>query len=308
MKIFLSHLFFLVFLTFSFAQINDQDSTVYVKAYWNKDDSHSYVFNSKELKKVQNVIEQEEEFSYQVNINVVDVFEDEKTICWKYDNVKFKSDKFVNNPFSLLDVIQICYVVDKDGRFERYVDLDKTIQTLIFTSEKLQNEYLDNKEVFDQISKIAKQYSTEESIVKIFEKDIKQFHLFYGTGTYKPEITKVEYTSYLDNLFSTSPTPAKTILQLNDIAFSGTNYIMHGFQQADKEWLANSWFNYLKKLAEKLETEQPDESHLNDEIIYNVTTNSRIKDNGWLSFSKEIKKVQFQDTDYTLERRIELMN
>ena len=62
----------------------------------------------------------------------------------------------------------------------------------------------------------------------------------------------------------------------------------------------------LKILADKLETEQPDPTHLQDEITYNVKTSSRINDNGWLSFSKETKKVQFQDTDYTLERRIEL--
>ena len=81
---------------------------------------------------------------------------------------------------------------------------------------------------------------------------------------------------------------------------------MNAVQIADPEWLSNSWFNYLVDLSEKLEQEKPDESRKNDKIIYNVNTSSRIKDNGWLTYSIETKKVNFQDTDYTLQRTIEI--
>lgn len=112
----------------------------------------------------------------------------------------------------------------------------------------------------------------------------------------------------MDNLFSTSPTPATTELKLNEIGVSQTNYIMSSFQQADKDWLANSWYSYLKDLATKLGSEQPSEKRLKDDIKYYVKTTSRIKDNGWISYSIETKKVKFQDTDYTLERRFELVD
>lgn len=297
---------YLLSITLCSAQINEKDSIVYVKNFWNKDDIKRYKFSTKEIKRVQNKIEQEEDISYKVTIKVEDIFEDEKTMSWTYDDVKFNSDKFINNPLSLLKQIQIKFIVDADGRFVRYVDLNNTINSFVISAEKVQNEHLDDSEILKQINGLVKQYSNEEKIVNIFEKDIKQFHLFFGTGEFKPKANQLEFNSYMDNLFSTSPTPATTTIQLNDIALSGTNYIMNSFQEADKDWLVNSWFNYLKLLAEKLKTEQPDESHKSDDIIYNVKTNSRINDNGWLSFSKEVKKVQFQDTDYTLERRIEL--
>ncbi len=304
MKYIFSYLFLLLS-TLNFAQINEQDSIVNVKIFWNKDDVKEYTFTTKEIKKIQDDLNQEE-ISYKVAVKVEEIFGDEKTISWTYNQIKFNSDKFVNNPLSLIDQITIKYIVDGDGRFLRYLDVDQTIASFIESSEKFQNDYLDQSEILKQVSELVKQYATEENIVKLFEKDIKQFHLFYGYGEFKPEATKIEFTSYMDNLFSASPTPAKTTFKLNEIGISGTNYIMYSFQEADKEWLANSWFNYLKMLAEKLETEQPDASRLQDEITYNVKTSSRISDNGWLAFSKETKKVQFQDTDYTLERRIEL--
>lgn len=304
MKSIFLYIFFLLSLV-SFAQINKEDSVVNLKVFWHKDDVKKYNFTTKETKKIQDDINQEE-ISYNVNIKVEDVYGDEKTIAWTYDNIKFNSDKFINNPLSLIDEITIKYVIDGDGRFIRFLNLNELVASFISSSETIQNEYLDQPDNLKKIGDLVKQYATEENIVKLFEKDIKQYHLFFGYGEFKPEETKVEFTSYMDNLFSTSPTPAQTTLKLTEIGISGTNYIMNSFQKADKEWLANSWFNYLKMLAEKLETEQPDSSHLQDDIIYNVKTNARINDDGWLSFSKEVKKVQFQDTDYTLERRIEL--
>lgn len=304
MKSIFSYLFFL-FSIVTFAQINEQDSLVNVKAFWNKDDVKTYNFTTKETKKFQDDLNQEE-ISYVVNIKVEGVYGDERTISWTYNDVKFNSDKFINNPLSLVDEITIKFVIDGDGRFVKFTNLDEVVASFITSSEKAQNEYLDFPDNLKKISDLVKQYASEEHIVKLFEKDIKQYHLFFGYGEFKPEETKVEFTSYMDNLFSASPTPAKTIFKLTEIGISGTNYIMNSFQEADKEWLANSWFNYLKMLADKLETEQPDPIHLQDEITYNVKTSSRINENGWLSFSKETKKVQFQDTDYTLERRIEL--
>lgn len=305
MKKYFTHLFFLLFATLGFAQINVQDSLVNVKTFWNVNDVKNYSFKTKETKSLPDHSIQEE-IAYNVKITVESVFEDEMTISWVYDNVKFNSDKFVNNPLWLIHHLPVRFVIDSDGRFLRYVDLDKTVESFILSTEKIQNQVLDNPELLAKINELAKSYANEENIIKIFEKDIRQFHLFYGKGEFIPKMNAVEYNSYMDNLFSSSPTPAKTTISLNEIAFTGTNYIMNSYQEADKEWLANSWFTYLKNLAEKLETEQPDESHLQDHIIYNVTTNSRIKDNGWISYSLETKKVNFQDTNYTLERRIEL--
>lgn len=306
MKNLFTSLIFLFAFTFSFAQINEQDSTVNVKTFWNNGDSKNYKFTSLETKNVGNNPTQIEELSYQIKINIVDVFEDELTVQWVYDSIKFDNKKFINNPLYLINQLPIKFVIDKDGRFLRYENLSGTIESFILSSEKIQNNFIDDVEILQKIKDLTKNYATEQNIVKIFEKDIRQFHLFYGTGDYKLNETVVENNSYMDNLFSPSPTPAKTKFMLKDIAFTGTNYIVNAYQQADKEWLSNSWYNYLKKLAEELGSEQPDESRINDEITYTVNTNSRIKDNGWVSYSIETKKVVFQDTDYTLVRKIEI--
>lgn len=306
MKKFYTFLFFTFTFIISFAQISEGDSIVNVKTFWNVDDVKNYHFTTKETKYTNEESIQQEEISYDIQIKVEDIFEDETTISWTYSNIKFNSTKFVNNPIYLIDNLKFYFIVDTDGRFLRYSNLDHSIANYLKSAEKIQNQYLDDTPILEKINELVKNYSTPENFAKIFEKDINQYHLFYGKGEFIKNKNYVEYNSYMDNLFSMSPTPAVTNIRLTDIAFTGTNYIMKSIQTADKEWLANSWFNYLKKLSQELNVDEPDQNRLNDNIIYNVTTTSRIKDNGWLSYSLEIKKVHFQDTDYTLERRFEL--
>lgn len=305
MKNIFTYLLIFFAIPFTFGQIIEGDSIVNPKIFWNVDDANNYVFKTKETKKTAETF-QEEEISYNVKIDVLDIYGDEITILWTYENVKFDSNKFINNPLFLIDKVTVKYVIDAQGRFLRFENIEQTIEDYLKSADKVKNEYIHQPETLTKVQDLINAYSTQENITRIFEKDIRQFHLFFGKGGFNTKGNTIEYNSYMDNLFSASPTPAKTTIKLNEIAFTGTNYTMNALQMADKEWLANSWFNYLKQLSEELETEKPDENHLNDEIIYNVNTTSRIKDNGWLSYSTEIKTVNFQDTNYTLERRIEL--
>ncbi|WP_334127229.1 hypothetical protein [Empedobacter brevis] len=278
------------------------------KIYWNIGDEKRYNVTTSEVKLEDDTIAHQEQYSYHVLIQVENIYQNETIVKWNFRNVQFNSKSFLNNPFSLVNNVSISFKVDQDGRFLSYTDLDKTLKQLILSAEDLENKYLDNPTAIAIIKKNLQQYSSEENIVKLFDKDIRQFHHFYGKSNFTLESAPFVYQSYMDNLFSTSPTPATTELKLNEIGISQTNYIMSSFQEADKEWLANSWYTYLKELATKLGTEQPSENRLKDDIKYYVKTTSRIKDNGWISYSIETKKVKFQDTDYTLERRFELID
>lgn len=302
-NIFTYLLFFSI--TFASAQNIVGDSVVIPKTFWNINDVNNYVFKTKETKESADSF-QEEEISYNVKINILDIYGDETTVLWTYENVKFDSNKFINNPLFLIKRVTIKYVIDSHGRFLRFENINQTIQDYLESASIIKSEYINQPETQAKIQDLINTYSTSDNITRIFEKDIRQFHLFFGKGKFNINGNIIEYNSYLDNLFSTSPTPSKTTIKLNEIAFTGTNFTINALQIADKEWLANSWFNYLKQLSDELQTEKPDESRLNDDIIYNVNTTSRIKDNGWLTYSTEVKTVNFQDTNYTLERRIEL--
>ena len=305
----MKNIFTYIFLFFTtiivFGQNIENDSLVNPKVYWNVNDVNNYIFKTKETKKTADSFHQEE-ISYNVRINILDLYGEETTVLWTYENIKFDSNKFVNNPLYLIDKVTIKYIIDGKGRFLRFENIDQTISDYLASAEVIKNEYINHPETKSKVQDLINAYSTPENITRIFEKDIRQFHLFFGKGKFNTKGNTTEYNSYMDNLFSASPTPSKTTIKLDEIAFTGTNFTMNALQTADKEWLANSWFNYLRQLSEELETEKPDENHLQDVIIYNVNTTSRIKDNGWLSYSTEIKTVNFQDTHYTLERRIEL--
>ncbi|MDH2208481.1 MULTISPECIES: hypothetical protein [Empedobacter] len=285
-----------------------QETIIFPKTYWNIGNEKRYNVTTSEVKLEDDTISHQEQYTYNVIIQVENVYQNETIVKWNFRNVQFNSKSFLNNPFSLVNNVSISFKIDQDGRFLGYTDLDKTIKQLVLSSEDLENKYLDNPTAIALIKKNLQQYSTEENIVKLFDKDIRQFHHFYGKSNFTLESAPLVYQSYMDNLFSTSPTPATTELKLNEIGVSQTNYIMSSFQEADKDWLANSWYSYLKDLATKLGSEQPSEKRLKDDIKYYVKTTSRIKDNGWISYSIETKKVKFQDTDYTLERRFELVD
>lgn len=306
MKNIFALLLFLLSISYTYSQINVKDSTVSVKTFWKVGDNHHFKFTSLETKNVGNNSSEIEKLSYSINVKVLDIFEEESTIQWEYDSIEIDQNKFINNPLFLLKKLPVKFIIDKDGRFLRFDNLSNTIDSFINSSESIQNNYIDDLETLQKIKNLTKYYATEQNIIKIFEKDIRQFHMFYGTGDYKLNETVLEYNSYMDNLFNTSPTPSKTRISLNDIGLSGTNYIINAKQFADKDWLCDSWFNYLKRLATELGSDQPDPSHKNDDITYTVNTNSRIKNDGWLLYSLETKKVIFQDTDYTLVRKIEI--
>lgn len=286
----------------------DTIQTIFPKTYWNLNDKKRYNVTNNEVKLVEDTIASQEQYSYNIIVEVENVYQNETVVKWSFRNVQFNSKSFLNNPFVLVNNVSISFKIDQDGRFLGYTDLEQTLKELVFSSEDLENKYLDNPAALALIKNNFQHYSNKENVIKLFEKDIRQFHQFYGKSTFTLNNDPYIYESYMDNLFSTSPTPAKTAIKLNEISLSQTNYIMSSVQEADKEWLANSWYNYLKELAVKLKTEEPSEARLKDDIKYFVKTTSRIKDNGWLSYSIETKKVKFQDTDYTLERRFELVD
>lgn len=300
-------LFFLILANQSFGQISDSTSMVYPKTFWNEGDQKQYLFSTKEFKLDENQVQQTEQYTYKVDIRVDNIFENEYVVHWKFKDIQFDKKQYLSNPFALLDSITIAYKMDEDGRFLNYIELDKTIDQFLNASEKVQNLYLNKEDSLQLIKQTINAYALPENIVKIFERDIKQFHQFYGKKVFTIGEEPFTYTSYMDNLFSNSPTPATSSIELKEINPSKTNYIMSSLQLADQEWLANAWYTYLSDLAEKLGTEKPSEVRLKDEITYQVATTSRIKDNGWILYSIETKKVKFQDTDYTLEKKFELI-
>jgi len=305
MKLFFTYLFIFFTSIHCFANNDEFDSIVKVKTYWNVNDVKTYTFHTKETRETSDSFKQDE-IAYRIKITIDDLYEDEMTVTWLYDTVKFNTPNFVNNPLYLINDVPVRFVINTDGRFLRYVDLENTIESFTKSAKKTEANFINQPDHLEKINQLITTYSTTENIVKIFEKDIRQFHLFFSGSTYTINGAPAESTSYMDNLFNRSPTPAKTFISLKEIAFTGTNYSMNAVQIADPEWLSNSWYNYLMQLSEKLQQEKPDEGRKKDQIIYTVNTTSRIKDNGWISYSIETKNVNFQDTNYTLTRSIEL--
>ncbi|MDK7375257.1 MULTISPECIES: hypothetical protein [Weeksella] len=306
MKIFYCILFtFLAII--SQAQTNDNDSVVVVKQYLNIDNQYNYKITTYDTRTEGLDTIQKEYLSYKVSINVLDLYQDQYTLHWRITNIENSKKQISKNPLSILDEIDIYYSVDSDGKFLGFQTNNWTMVQFYTALENAEDDYADNSEVLKTLAEMEKQYATADKLNSLFEKEIKQFHYFFGLGNFTVNSEPKVYKTYLDNLFNPNPTPAITTYSLREISPYLGNYVMISSSVAEEEWLKESWFNYLEKIAKEMKVDAPDRSTIDDNIIYTVDTMSRIKENGWPSYCLQSKKVYFQNTEFTQKRVIEIL-
>jgi len=282
------------------------DSAIVVKQYLNVDDTNNYLITTNDIRIEGLDTVQNDYLKYAVTIKVLDLYQDEYTLHWHISNIENSNRQITRNPLSIMKEIDIYYTVDTDGKF---VDFQKNNWTMVqfYTAlEDAEDQNADKSSVLKVLNDLEKQYGNHDKINNLFEKEIKQFHYFYGLGTFKLDDEPKVYKTYLDNLFNTNPTPATTSYQLKEISNYLDNYVMVSSSIAEDEWLKESWFNYLEKTAKDMKVDAPDRSQIDSNIIYTVDTMNRIKNNGWISYSVQTKKVNFENTNFSQKRTIEV--
>ncbi|HJD86198.1 MAG TPA: hypothetical protein K8W08_01880, partial [Empedobacter falsenii] len=148
MKInFTYYLFFLFFSIKIFAQnpvqdsispiINDsisdktEETVIFPKTYWNVGDEKRYNVTASEVKLEDDTIAHQEQYTYNVIVQVENIYQNETIVKWNFRNVQFNSKSYLNNPFSLVNNVSISFKIDQDGRFLEFTNLDKTLKELI---------------------------------------------------------------------------------------------------------------------------------------------------------------------------------
>jgi hypothetical protein len=142
--------------------------------YWNE---KRYNVTTSEVKLEDDTISHQEQYTYNVIIQVENVYQNETIVKWNFRNVQFNSKSFLNNPFSLVNNVSISFKIDQDGRFLSYTDLDKTIKQLVLSSEDLENKYLDNPTAIALIKKNLQHYS-KKTLLNYLTKTFVNFIIF----------------------------------------------------------------------------------------------------------------------------------
>lgn len=73
---------------------NPADSIVFPKTYWNVGDVKRYNVTTSEIKLEGDTISNQEQYTYNVVIEVEDIYQNETVIKWNFRNVQFNSKSF----------------------------------------------------------------------------------------------------------------------------------------------------------------------------------------------------------------------
>lgn len=289
------------------AQTNVNDSVIEVKTYFNIEDSFDYQITTNDLR-IEGLDTVQNDFvKFKTQINVLDLYQDQYTIHWHIYDIENSNQNITRNPLSFLDELDIYYTIDTNGKF---IDFQKSNYSIIqFQSalEKTEDRFTDKPNVLKILDEVAETYNSLDKVNGLFEKEIIQFHYFFGLGKFGLQEEPKVFKTYIDNLFNENPTPATTTYLLREISPYLNNYVMNSTSIADAEWLKASWFSYLENIAKQNNLPLPNRDEVDSNILYNVDTMNRIKDTGWISYSVQVKKVNFMNTFFSQKRTIEIL-
>lgn len=270
----------LVFLP-SYAQINMQDSTVQVVAYWEKGEKMSYVLTKSKYKinSTDSVLTQQ--IRYEVDVTVVDSTAKSYISEWVIHKPEvIVGQKETKNILSEVTSLKYRIKTNELGVFQELLnwkEIKKEKQNLI---TRLSKNYKDNPIIADLLKSMSKQISTKEGVMKMSE-DIFHFYFFYGLVYKLGE--QVESTSKVPFLFSDRALDSKCKLGVMEISPEDEYSILYYTEFVDPAQVreaCNSMLNTLVKADVDMFKSSDNEMYVSEDS-YILTLSSGIHESGW---------------------------
>ena len=288
----------LIFLLLSsatiFGQINPEDSTVQVIAYWDKGETHNYkVINKKTQLKNEEIISSDS-VVYNVELSVLDSTANSYSIQWLYkDNVNKD--------------LKVIYKTNELGEFEEVLNWEEIRDFVNRTTNSILQGLKKGETSDESLDKLEKEitstFSTKEAIESVGVNEIVQYHMFHGV-TYKLG-DYMEGEIEVPNVLGSKPFTANTYFGLEEI-MSDEEYLLKSVQSIDKEQLTVATLEYLKKLSESVGKSFDTEAVQNMQFENETTTHSALHDSGWVIYSIMQKVVTNGDITVINECSIEM--
>jgi len=264
----------------SYAQINMQDSTVQVVAYWEKGEKLSYVLTKSKYKinNTDSVLTRQIKY---VDVTVVDSTAKSYISEW----VIHKPEVIVGqNELKkiLSEVTSLKYRIKTNelGVFQELLnwkEIKKENQNLI---TRLSKNYKNNPIITDLLKSMTKQISTKEGVLKMSE-DILHFYFFYGLIYKLGE--PVESSSKVPFLFSDRTLDSKCkigVMELFPEEEYSILYYTEFVEPAQVKEACNSMFNSLVKADVDMFKSSDNEMYVSEDS-YILTLSSGIHESGW---------------------------
>jgi len=275
-----------------FGQINIQDSTVQVIAYWEMDETYDYSISLQRLQYSETDTILNETMTYEVEVSVIDSTTDAFTVKWFYKNFKTNSTTPITQKVaSAAEDIVVEIIVDELGVIQGVKNWE-SIRDYMAESMDLLVEDLNSIPGGDKVlNQIKSNYGTKTSIEASAIQDAQQFHNFYGGKFKLKEVAtgRIKVPNLYDNHL---PFDSEVRVELESIDQENNHYLIRSIQEVNSEQLTEMTYQYLKEIALNLDQEfVPRESF--QPLTNVIETVSLMHNSGWVVESKLWKEVLY---------------
>ncbi|MDD3489930.1 MAG: hypothetical protein PHR62_08610 [Paludibacter sp.] len=300
---------FLISLFFLFpalnAQINMEDSTVQVIGYWDKNEKQSYQIQEKKATVVNEDTTSSQEFSYKVDVQIVDSTAESYTIEWKYFDYKY-----ISGPQELKTILtayqptKVLVKTDEMGMFAEIINSAEISAAMTKRLKNLIKKYKSDQYLVSEFTALIDKYASKDAVEQLALSEIQQYYNYHG-GRYKLD----------ENLSATVKSPfmnleegidAELNVWLSEINVDDNNYILQMSKILDEEAMKKLMYEEAKNDPELTPDEKP-EIHDMPELKVETWAASRIHNSGWIVYSVQTVEVLFDNEKSTEERTIELL-
>jgi hypothetical protein len=180
---------FLISLFFLFpalnAQINMEDSTVQVIGYWDKNEKQSYQIQEKKATVVNEDTTSSQEFSYKVDVQIVDSTAESYTIEWKYFDYKY-----ISGPQELKTILtayqptKVLVKTDEMGMFAEIINSAEISAAMTKRLKNLIKKYKSDQYLVSEFTALIDKYASKDAVEQLALSEIQQYYNYHG-GRYK---------------------------------------------------------------------------------------------------------------------------
>lgn len=275
-------------------QINMTDSIVQAVTYWDIGAKHYYNVRIEDIETENSDTTSYAITDFDVELSVLNMTEDSYYILWTYSNLRTNStDTMIQEMIKMNENIRVIYRTNEYGLFMEVLNWKEVRDSVVKMGDALRNKLSTTPEVEQTISNIIASFSSKEAIESASIKDIRQFHLFYGS-VYP---INHSYTGKLEipNIYGHGNIMSDYTVSVTELDENDGNYTLRFVQEADKKQLNEAVFNYLLSLAESMRVEPPTREEVG-EMSKVTEVISTFSETGWLTFSIQTQTITSGDT------------
>ena len=239
------------------AQINMEDSTVQVIGYWDKNEKQSYQIQEKKATVVNEDTTSSQEFSYKVDVQIVDSTAESYTIEWKYFDYKYISGPQVLK--TILTAYQPTKVLVKTDEMGMFAEIINSAEISAAMTKRLKNlikKYKSDQYLVSEFTALIDKYASKDAVEQLALSEIQQYYNYHG-GRYKLN----------ENLSATVKSPfmnleegidAELNVWLSEINVDDNNYILQMSKILDEEAMKKLMYEEAKNDPELTPDEKPE--------------------------------------------------